>query len=396
MNGPAGALERRILDVVAARIRAGRLRVELPDGSRRTFEGRFPGPVATVSLHRWKLLRRVTATGAIGLADGYVLGDYDADDLEAFLELCALHLEPAYRIAAPRWLHAVGRTAWNVLGSPSRPRGPLTDVVQHYDLGNDFYASWLDETMTYSSAVFTDDEAPLAEAQREKYRGLAERASIRAGDRVLEIGSGWGGFACFLADELGCRVTTITVSKEQHDFVDKLVAEQGLADRVDARLADFRAVDGAFDRVVSVEMMESIPQRLWDPFFRQLRERVRPGGTVGLQLIMVADRHWQSSNEHPDFVRRYIFPGGQVPSLGVLRELARRHGLTWRDDEGFGRSYARTLATWLANFDDAWPRIREMGFDDRFRRMWRYYLAYCAAGFASGRTDVRQIVLDRS
>ncbi len=396
MNGPAGALERRILDVVAARIRAGRLRVELPDGSRRTFEGRFPGPVATVTLHRWKLLRRVTATGAIGLADGYVLGDYDADDLEAFLELCALHLEPAYRIAAPRWLHAVGRTAWNVLGSPSRPRGPLTDVVQHYDLGNDFYASWLDETMTYSSAVFTDDEAPLAEAQREKYRGLAERASIRAGDRVLEIGSGWGGFACFLADELGCRVTTITVSKEQHDFVDKLVAEQGLADRVDARLADFRAVDGAFDRVVSVEMMESIPQRLWDPFFRQLRERVRPGGTVGLQLIMVADRHWQSSNEHPDFVRRYIFPGGQVPSLGVLRGLARRHGLTWRDDEGFGRSYARTLATWLANFDDAWPRIREMGFDDRFRRMWRYYLAYCAAGFASGRTDVRQIVLDRS
>jgi cyclopropane-fatty-acyl-phospholipid synthase len=396
MNGPAGALERRILDVVAARIRAGRLRVELPDGSRRTFEGRFPGPVATVTLHRWKLLRRVTATGAIGLADGYVLGDYDADDLEAFLELCALHLEPAYRIAAPGWLHAVGRTAWNVLGSPSRPRGPLTDVVQHYDLGNDFYASWLDETMTYSSAVFTDDEAPLAEAQREKYRGLAERASIRAGDRVLEIGSGWGGFACFLADELGCRVTTITVSKEQHDFVDKLVAEQGLADRVDARLADFRAVDGAFDRVVSVEMMESIPQRLWDPFFGQLRERVRPGGTVGLQLIMVADRHWQSSNEHPDFVRRYIFPGGQVPSLGVLRGLARRHGLTWRDDEGFGRSYARTLATWLANFDDAWPRIREMGFDDRFRRMWRYYLAYCAAGFASGRTDVRQIVLDRS
>jgi cyclopropane-fatty-acyl-phospholipid synthase len=396
MNGPAGALERRILDVVAARIRAGRLRVELPDGSRRTFEGRFPGPVATVTLHRWKLLRRVTATGAIGLADGYVLGDYDADDLEAFLELCALHLEPAYRIAAPGWLHAVGRTAWNVLGSPSRPRGPLTDVVQHYDLGNDFYASWLDETMTYSSAVFTDDEAPLAEAQREKYRGLAERASIRGGDRVLEIGSGWGGFACFLADELGCRVTTITVSKEQHDFVDKLVAEQGLADRVDARLADFRAVDGAFDRVVSVEMMESIPQRLWDPFFGQLRERVRPGGTVGLQLIMVADRHWQSSNKHPDFVRRYIFPGGQVPSLGVLRGLARRHGLTWRDDEGFGRSYARTLATWLANFDDAWPRIREMGFDDRFRRMWRYYLAYCAAGFASGRTDVRQIVLDRS
>ena len=167
-----------------------------------------------------------------------------------------------------------------------------------------------------------------------------------------------------------------------------------MADRVDARLQDFRAVDGSYDRIVSVEMMESIPKHLWDPFFGQLRRRIDARGSIGLQLIVVADHHWPESDRHPDFVRRYIFPGGQVPAPGVLRALAARHGLTWREDDGFGESYARTLAHWLERFDAAWPRIAEMGFDERFRRMWRYYLAYCGAGFASGRTDVRQIVLD--
>jgi cyclopropane-fatty-acyl-phospholipid synthase len=394
MSVLAGATERRILDIVGRRIRAGRLAVTLPDGTARTFEGRHAGPAAEVTLHRWRPLRLVTTTGAIGLADAYVRGDYEADDLEAFLELCAMHLEPAYREPVPTWLHHVGRMAWRVFGSPGRTRGPLGDIVQHYDLGNDFYAAWLDESMTYSSAIFAHAGESLAEAQRAKYSRLAERAGVRAGDEVLEIGSGWGGFAVFLAGEMGCTVRTVTVSKEQHDYVEKLVVEHGLVGRVDARLQDFRTVEGSFDRIVSVEMMESIPQRLWDPYFRQLRQRLRPHGTVGLQLIVVADHHWRDSDEHPDFVRRYIFPGGQVPAPSVLRALAERHGLSWREDTGFGSSYARTLAHWLDRFDAAWPRIADMGFDERFRRMWRYYLAYCGAGFASARTDVRQIVLD--
>ncbi|MEX1263500.1 MAG: cyclopropane-fatty-acyl-phospholipid synthase family protein [Actinomycetota bacterium] len=396
MNGLAGAAERRILEIVGSRVRAGRASITLPDGTHRAFEGRHAGPAAHVTLHRWRPLRLVTTTGAIGLADAYVRGDYDVDDLEAFLELCALHLEPAFHEPVPEWLHRLGRTAWRLLGNPSRPRGPLTDIVQHYDLGNEFYAEWLDETMTYSSAVFASGDMTLAQAQHEKYRRLAARTGVEPGDRVLEIGSGWGGFAVYLAGELGCHVTTVTISKEQHDYVEKLVVEHGLVDSVDARLQDFRTVGGSYDRIVSVEMMESVPQRLWDPFFRQLRDRLRPGGSVGLQLIVVAEHHWHESDEHPDFVRRYIFPGGQVPAPSVLHELAARHDLSWREDDGFGVSYARTLARWLEAFDEAWPRIREMGFDDRFRRMWRYYLAYCGAGFASGRTDVRQIVLDRA
>jgi cyclopropane-fatty-acyl-phospholipid synthase len=394
MKGLAGAAERRVIDIVGRRVVAGRASFTLPDGTTRVFEGRHPGPLAHVTLHRWRPARLVATTGAIGLADAYVRGDYDVDDLGAFLELCALHLEPAYRTPVPGWLHGLGRTAWRILGDPARPRGPLTDIVQHYDLGNDFYAAWLDETMTYSSGVFSRDDMTLAEAQREKYRRLIERAGIEPGDHVLEIGSGWGGLAVQLAD-VGCRVTTVTVSKEQHDHVAKLVAERGSADRVDLRLQDFRSTEGTYDHVVSVEMMESLPKKAWDPFFAHLRARVRPGGSIGLQLIVVADRHWRGSDEHPDFVRRYVFPGGQVPAPWVVRGLADRHGLAWREDEGFGRSYARTLACWLERFDASWPAIAEMGFDERFRRMWRYYLAYCRAGFASGRTDVRQIALDR-
>ena len=187
---------------------------------------------------------------------------------------------------------------------------------------------------------------------------------------------------------------TVTVSKEQHDYVEKLVVEHGLVDRVDARLQDFRTVEGSYDRIVSVEMMESIPQRLWDPFFRQLRQRLRPHGTVGLQLIVVADHHWRDSDEHPDFVRRYIFPGGRCPRLRSCVRSPSATASAGVRTPGFGSSYARTLAHWLDRFDAAWPRIADMGFDERFRRMWRYYLAYCGAGFASGRTDVRQIVLD--
>jgi len=249
--------------------------------------------------------------------------------------------------------------------------------------------------MTYSSAMFAREEMTLEEAQREKYRRLGNAMGLRPGEHVLEIGCGWGGFAAYAAGELGCRVTAITVSKEQFDHVGKLMADRGLGDLVETRLQDFRDVEGSFDRIVSIEMVESIPQSLWAPYFRRLHDLSRPGGTIGLQVITVADRHWRSSDENPDFIRRYVFPGGQVPAPKVVRGLARTHDLTWVEDRGYGASYARTLGTWRRNFDANLPAIRELGFDERFVRMWRYYLAYCEGGFRAGRADVRQIVLAR-
>ena len=375
------------------RPRHGAVTITFPNGKARTFGDPSTGVHARLTLHNFKVLQKTLQRGTVGFAQAYIDGDVEIEDLTALFRYF-LQNRDVLDSGENSWY---GRAAQDITYHLSRhnsKEGSKKNISEHYDLGNDFYAEWLDETMTYSSGIFAEPDGSLEDAQRRKYERLAARAGVQEGDHVLEIGSGWGGFAVHLAADLGCRVTTVTISKEQHEYVEKLVVEHGLVDRIDARMQDFRTIEGTYDRIVSVEMMESIPKQLWDPFFRQLRTRVRAGGSIGLQLIVVADRHWRESDEYPDFARRYIFPGGQVPAPWVLRELASRHRLDWREDEGFGASYARTLACWLERFDAAWPRIATMGFDERFRRMWRYYLAYCGAGFASGRTDVRQIVLD--
>jgi cyclopropane-fatty-acyl-phospholipid synthase len=242
--------------------------------------------------------------------------------------------------------------------------------------------------------VFARDDATLEEAQQEKYRRIAAAADLRPGMHVLEIGSGWGAFAAYAAGELGCRVTTVTVSREQATWVEERIAERGLGDRVTVRLEDFARTTGTYDAVVSIEMIESIPRPRWPEYFGVLGARLAPGGRVGLQAITVGDRHWASSNANPDFIRRYVFPGGQVPSPGVLRADAQGAGLRLTARQGYGSSYARTLAEWRRRFDAAWPTIADLGFDERFKRMWQYYLSYCEGGFRSGRTDVSQIVLE--
>jgi cyclopropane-fatty-acyl-phospholipid synthase len=391
----SATLDRALLDVIGGQIRRGSLVVELPDGERRAYRGEVEGPSAEVRLRDTRLLRRLLLVGAIGLADGYIDGELDSPELASLIELGALHLRPGGDAPVRAALEGAGKALWRRVGRASVPRGPLTRTVEHYDLGNDFFALWLDPTMTYSSAVFARPGMSLHEAQLEKYRRLAEATGIRAGEHVLEIGCGWGGFAVFAAERLGCRVTAITVSAEQRDHVDKLIADRGLSDRVQVRLEDFRATRGSFDRVVSIEMIESIPRSLWAPYFRRLRELTRPGGTVGLQVIVVDDAFWASSDRNPDFIRRYVFPGGQVPAPKVLRALARGHGLGWVEDHGYGASYARTLHAWRERFDAHEGEVASLGFDERFRRMWRYYLSYCEGGFRAGRTDVRQLVLAR-
>lgn len=395
MSGPIEALDIALIELLGRRVRFGRLTVVMPGGACREYGTASPGPDARIVLHDTKLLRRVATLGAIGLADGYIEGEFDSPDLAALIELGAMHLEPSNGIRVPVIVDRAGRAVWRRLGDAAAPRGPLRDVVQHYDLGNDFYALWLDPTMTYSSAVYADGDTLLEHAQREKYRRLAEATGFQRGDRVLDIGCGWGGFAMYAAGQLGCPVTAITVSKEQFDHVGKLVAERGLAGMVETRLQDFRDTEGSFDRVVSIEMIESIPRTMWARYFRSLRDLTRPGGTIGLQVITVADHHWQTSDANPDFIRRYVFPGAQVPAPMVLRELARAHGLAWVEDHGYGSSYARTLRTWRENFEARSAEVAALGFDERFRRMWRYYLAYCEGGFRASRVDVKQIILAR-
>ena len=389
-------IDRRALQIVCGRTRSGSITVRLPDGTTRRFEGTRPGPHAEVDVHDLRVVRRLIATGAIGLADGWIAGEFDSPNLTSVIELGALHLEPGTGPRLPRAMDRALRSAWRAIGRAAAPRGPLRTTVEHYDLGNRFFQTWLDETMTYSSALFERPGMTLEEAQGAKYRRIADVTGLRPGMRVLEIGSGWGGFAAFAANEIGCHVTTITVSKEQAAWVERMTAERRLRDRVAVRLEDFEVTTGSFDAVISIEMIESIPAWRWPAFFRTVHDRLEPGGRAGLQIITVADRHWESSNTNPDFIRRYVFPGSQVPSPGVLRREAAAADLRWIEAAGFGWSYAQTLAAWRARFDAAWPEIVELGFDDRFKRMWQYYLSYCEGGFRSGRVDVGQIVLERS
>jgi cyclopropane-fatty-acyl-phospholipid synthase len=386
-------LVRRAL-AYALEIRAGSLAVLLPGGTRLRFVGRDPGPAAEIVVRDYRFANRLLTGGDIGFAEAWVRNEWDTPDLTAFLELfCVNHeavktLLPGNPLA--RWLqwlrHKLNRNTRT---------GSRRNIHAHYDLGNAFYSRWLDPTMTYSSALFAPGDNDLSSAQNRKYRALAEAGGIRAGDHVLEIGCGWGGFAEFAAGEIGCRVTALTISREQFDWASRRIQEAGLAERVQIRLQDYRDEAGQYDRIASIEMFEAVGEEYWPTFFGQLRDRLRPGGTAALQVITIQERFWEVYRKEIDFIRRYIFPGGMLPTVSRLREEGGRAGLSVLSERAFGQDYARTLADWRTRFRLSWPELQPLGFDERFRRLWEYYFAYCESGFRSGNIDVRHVVYAR-
>ena len=386
-------------DIVASlgrRLHYGSLALTVRDGQRYDFVGREPGPAAVLSVTGPGFGRRLVTGGALGFAEAYIDGICDSPDLPALIELAArnehaawgglLHGRPLARLGA-RLRH---------LARPNTRSGSRRNIAEHYDLGNDFYRLWLDPTMTYSAALFADPDEDLAAAQRRKYARLAALAGIEAGDHVLEIGCGWGGFAEFAAAELGCRVTGVTISDAQHDWARRRIAEAGLAGRVDIVKRDYRDLDGRYDRIVSIEMLEAVGERYWPVYFDRLQSLLKPGGGAALQVITIDEAYWAQYRRNADFIQRYVFPGGMLPTVGKLAAQAGAAGLGWRESRAYGADYVRTLERWQAAFDANWAAIADLGFDARFRRLWTYYLAYCIAGFRVGRIDVQQIGLTRS
>ena len=381
-----------VLDL-ASRLRRGRLEIHLPDGVRRFFTGAEPGPEAVLLLHDGnKVAQRVAMSGGLGLAESYIAAEWDSPDLASFLELVDRNCDAMGFDSRLAGLRRLVERARHLLRLNSR-RGSRKNIHAHYDLGNSFYAAWLDPTLTYSAALFGPDTPDLESAQRAKYRRLAERIALAPGQRLLEIGTGWGGFALTAAKEFGARVTGITISREQHAVASERVFREGLAEQVEIRLQDYRDVTGRFDRIASIEMLEAVGERFWPVFFSTLCQHLVPGGRAGLQTITIADRLFDGYRRNVDFIQKYIFPGGMLPSPSVLERETARAGLTLESSHLFGWSYARTLAEWHRRFDEAWPRLEREGFDERFRRMWKYYLAYCEAGFRSGSIDVAQLTL---
>lgn len=398
----ARALPGKAHPVVAAfgrRMRHGRLRVTFPDGTAQSFTGAAPGPEAEIRLHRsGRLLRRLVAGGDLGFAEAYMDGDFDTPNLFALLQLAAENLEPWQEmLRGNRLSQALQRLLH--LARPNSQRGARRNIAYHYDLGNAFYESWLDPSMTYSAARFETPEQSLGDAQQAKYRRLVELLELRPGQRLLEIGCGWGGFAEYAAREAGVEVTAVTISREQHAYAKDRIRRAGLDNQVQIRLQDYRDVAERYDRIASIEMFEAVGEAYWPLFFDKLFTCLKPGGRAALQIITIDSAAFAQYRRGADFIQRYVFPGGMLPSLPVLKEETKRAGMTWLTDEAFGGDYARTLRLWHRRFEQAWPELSVSeagrGFDERFRRMWTYYLAYCEAGFRSGRIDVRHIALAR-
>jgi cyclopropane-fatty-acyl-phospholipid synthase len=376
----------RLLLALLARLERGSIVVETPDGASTRF-GQHDADPAVLSIHDWRVARDTMQRGDIGFAEGYIAGHWDTPDLTHLLTLLAANqpaLERAfYGRRAATWL----LRARHWLNANTR-RQARKNIVAHYDLGNDFYRLWLDETMTYSSAFFDGDLGkPLALAQQAKYERILAELALPAGAHILEIGCGWGGFAEFAA-RAGYRVTGLSLSDAQTAWARERLARAGLADRAEFRIEDYRDHRGTYDGVASIEMVEAVGERWWPTYFAKLRDALVPGGRACVQGITIAEARFPRYRRETDFIQQYIFPGGMLASPSRLVAEARHAGLEPTGERRFGRDYAETLVRWLDAFDANAARIRAQGFDEPFVRCWRFYLAYCAAGFLTASTDV--------
>jgi cyclopropane-fatty-acyl-phospholipid synthase len=378
-------------------IQAGKLNMVLPDGSVHHFEGREPGPTATLIIKDPRTIARIAFGGCLGLCEAYLDGMWDSPNVTEVLRLgtanemafdSMLRGKPWARFAS--WLMHRLR--------PNTRKGARRNISEHYDLGNDFYQQWLDPSMTYSSALFAGGNTDLKLAQEEKYRALCNMLELKPGMRVLEIGCGWGGFAELAASEFGVNVTGITLSQEQLAYARTRMEKAGLSQQVELRLEDYRDTRGQFDRIASIEMFEAVGEEYWPAYFATLRERLVPGGLAGLQVITIADRLFADYRKTADFIQRHVFPGGMLPSPTRLREEISKAGLVLGEQNWFGCDYAETLRRWQAEFQVKWDKIAglQAQYDTRFKRLWEFYLGYCEVGFDAGFTDVGQIVIQHA
>ncbi len=384
----------RLAALMLARLKRGRLDIILPDGRTLRFNGSIPGPHGEIIVHDLAFTRPVFSKGDIGFAESFMDQKFDTPDLATLLEYFTVNFEDAGKLVVggrfARFLNGIR----HMLRANTK-KGSKRNILAHYDLGNDFYARWLDPTMTYSSAIYSSIDQSLEDAQLAKYRSIARNLNLKPGDHILEIGSGWGGFAEVAAKEYGARITSITISDAQHAYATKRIADAGLSGQVEILMKDYRDVRGQFDGVASIEMFEAVGEEYWPSYFGKIAEVLKPGGRAALQIITIEDDTFERYRKRADFIQHYIFPGGMLPSVKRLREETSAVGLAFDVDAMFGKSYARTLAEWAKRFELAWDDIKGGKFNESFRRLWLYYLAYCEAGFRTGRIDVGQFVLTK-
>jgi cyclopropane-fatty-acyl-phospholipid synthase len=369
------------------RPKKGAVTITFPNGKTRTFGRPGTGEHPHLIVHKFSMVTETLRRGTVGFAHAYMRGDLEVDDLTALFRYF-LQNRNEFQPKGAGWF---GRAASDLAYHLSRANtidGSKENISEHYDLGNAFYAEWLDPSMTYSSAVFASDDQALEAAQYAKYHAVADAAGVKQGDSVLEIGCGWGGFAETAARDYGASVYGITLSREQLAFAEQRIHRQGLDNLATFHFEDYRHTEGQFDHIASIEMIEAVGEEHWPSYFQTVADRLKPGGTAAIQAITINEADFDGYRSTPDFIQRYIFPGGMLLTKTAMREQAKRVGLALENVENFRLSYARTLALWRERFLERWHEIQKLGFDETFKRKWVYYLSYCEAGFAEGSIDV--------
>jgi len=391
----AGWLDRKVLAVLSASLNGncGEITLTLPSGF--TTQLGIGEPKADVRLKSYMPLLRLYLGGINGWSESYLAGEWESSDLTSLVKWALSCEEALTRLSKASFVTGLLHNLYHSRRDNSRS-GSKKNIAAHYDLGNSFYNHWLDESMTYSAALYSHPDEPLKHAQDNKYDRILELLEANAGEEVVEIGCGWGGFALRAGRDHQLNVHGITLSQEQLKWAQEKIAKANIDTDVRLTLTDYRDLNKQYDAVVSIEMFEAVGEQHWDTYFETLKRVLKPGGKAVLQIITIEDERFHSYRKQADFIQRYVFPGGMLPSNSVLRSKIEQHGFKLQRQQLFGKDYARTLRTWFRDFEHSWERIRQQGFDDTFYRLWRYYLAYCEGGFEHGALDVGLYVISHA
>ena len=371
----------------------GSIEIEWPNRKIEKISATKNGPKANLKIADENVVKEIISGGSVKFAELYMAKRLTSSNLTSLMHYFALNndeAEDTLKVSLLKYFF----NKFSHFKNKNSQHQAKKNISYHYDLGNKFYSYWLDKSMTYSSAIFSKSTDDLETAQKNKYKKLAELVSVKDGDNILEIGCGWGGFSEFLGKEYDCNITAITISKEQYNFAKKRIKKAHLENKIDIKFCDYRNIDGKFDKVLSIEMFEAVGKEYWNNFFSKIRKVLNPDGKVGLQLITIDDKIYDVYKNNPDFIQKYIFPGGMLPSFKILRNVATKNYFKVENVNSFSDDYAKTLNIWNKRFNNNWKKIEDLGFDETFKLMWNYYLSYCEGGFLSNNIDLKQIKLN--
>ena len=377
-----------------SKIKYGTLEVKFPSGEIKTYSGIDDGLTASIHIHNYNFLSYIFKRGSVGYAEAYMKGYYSTNNLTNLLMLSHKNEKFFLDNINANFFYSTLTKIKHFLKDNSKSQSKK-NIKYHYDLGNKFYEKWLDQTMTYSSAIFDRKNTNLLDAQQNKYKKIADSLSLNENSKTLEIGCGWGGFSSYVAKNYKCKVDAITISKAQFDYTANKIQKEGLAEKVDVFFKDYREIKKKYSNIASIEMFEAVGKKYWNNYFDIIQNSLAEDGKAALQIITINENRAEDYQNRPDFIQQYIFPGGMLPTKNQLQINAKEAGLKCLELLSFGKSYAKTLQMWNSQFQKSWNDVSKFGFDEKFKRMWEFYFSYCETGFLSNSTDVSHFLLKK-